>query len=175
MPASYMTSLFVPAGQAATLNQLVRDFPNLVVVDVAQIMAQVQKMMDQVASAVQFVFLFTLAAGLVVLYAAIASTRDEREFETAVMRALGASRRQIAATQFAEFALMGALAGLLASGGASALGYVLALKVLNVPYAGNGWIWLIGTGAGAAGIALAGMLGTRRVLATPPIRVLREA
>ena len=175
MPASYMTSLFVPAGQAATLNQLVHDFPNLVVVDVAQIMAQVQKMMDQVASAVQFVFLFTLAAGLVVLYAAIASTRDEREVETAVMRALGASRRQIAATQFAEFALMGALAGLLAAAGASALGYVLALKVLNVPYTGSAWIWLIGVGAGGTGIALAGMLGTRRVLATPPIRVLREA
>jgi putative ABC transport system permease protein len=174
-PVSYMTSLYVPPGQAATLNELVREFSNLVVVDVAQIMAQVQKMMDQVASAVQFVFLFTLAAGLVVLYAAIASTRDEREYEAAVMRTLGAARRQIAATQFAEFALMGGLAGLLAAAGASALGYVLALKVLNVPYIGNYWIWLIGAGAGSAGIALAGMLGVRRVLATPPIRVLREA
>lgn len=174
-PVSYMTSLYVPPGQAATLNQLVRDFPNLVVIDVAQIMAQVQKMMDQVSNAVQFVFLFTLAAGLAVLYAAIASTRDEREYEVAVMRTLGASRRQIAATQFAEFALMGGLAGLLAAAGASALGYVLALKVVNVPYIGNPWIWLIGVVAGSAGIALAGMLGTRRVLATPPIRVLREA
>ena len=174
-PVSYMTSVFVPPGQAALLNQLVRDFPNIVVIDVAQIMAQVQKMMDQVAGAVQFVFLFTLAAGLAVLYAAIASTRDEREFEAAVMRALGASWRQIAATQFAEFALMGGLAGLLAAGGASALGQVLAVKVLNVPYSGNAWIWLIGVGAGSAGIALAGMLGARRVLATAPIRVLREA
>jgi putative ABC transport system permease protein len=174
-PVSYMTSLYVPPGQAAILNQLVRDFPNLVVIDVAQIMAQVQKMMDQVSNAVQFVFLFTLAAGLVVLYAAIASTRDEREYEVAVMRTLGASRRQIAATQFAEFALMGGLAGLLAAAGASALGYALALKVINVPYIGNPWIWLIGVVAGSAGIALAGMLGTRRVLATPPIRVLREA
>ena len=170
-----MTSLYVPSGQAATLNQLVRDFPNIVVIDVAQIMMQVQKMMDQVASAVQFVFLFTLAAGLVVLYAAIASTRDEREYEAAVMRALGASRRQLAAAQFAEFALMGGLSGLLAAGGASALGHLLAVKVLNVPYSGNAWIWLIGVGAGGAGIALAGMLGTRRVLATAPIRVLREA
>ena len=174
-PVSYMTSLYVPPGQAATLNRMVRDFPNLVVVDVAQIMAQVQKMMDQVASAVKFVFLFTLAAGLVVLYTAIASTGDERAYEAAIMRTLGASRRQIAATQFAEFACMGALAGLLAAAGASALGYVLAVKVLNVPYIGNPWIWLIGVGAGSAGIAAAGMLGTRRVLATPPIRVLREA
>ena len=173
-PVSYMTSLFVPPGQAATLNQLVGEFPNLVVIDVAQIMAQVQKMMDQVASAVQFVFLFTLAAGLLVLYAAIASTRDEREYEAAVMRTLGASRRQIAATQLAEFALMGALAGLLAAAGASALGYTLALKVLNVPYTANHWIWLIGIGAGGAGIALAGMLGARRVLAAPPLQSLRR-
>ncbi|MDB5808294.1 MAG: hypothetical protein JWN94_416 [Betaproteobacteria bacterium] len=173
-PASFMTSLYVPPGQAAMLNELVRDFPNLVVIDVAQIMAQVQKMMDQVASAVQFVFLFTLVAGLLVLYSALASTRDEREYEAAVMRTLGASRRQIAATQFAEFALMGALAGLLAAAGATALGYTLAIKVLNVPYVANHWIWLIGIGAGSIGIAAAGMVGARRVLAAPPLQSLRR-
>ena len=174
-PVSYITSFHVPPGQVATLNAMVREFPNLVVIDIAQIMAQVQKMMDQVSNAVQFVFLFTLAAGLVVLYAAIASTRDEREYEAAVMRTLGASWRQIAATQFAEFALMGALAGLLAAAGASALGYTLALKVLNVPYLGNPWIWPIGIASGAIGIAFAGMLGTRRVLAVPPLQSLRAA
>ena len=174
LPVSYMTSLFVPSAQAAILNELVRDFPNLVVIDVAQIMAQVQKMMDQVTNAVQFVFLFTLAAGLLVLYAAIASTRDEREYEAAVMRTLGASRRQIAATQFAEFSLRGALAGLLAAAGASALGYALALKVLHVPYVANHWIWLIGVVAGSTGIAFAGMLGARRVLAAPPLQSLRR-
>ncbi len=174
LPVSYMTSLFVPSAQAATLNELVRDFPNLIVIDVAQIMAQVQKMMDQVTNAVQFVFLFTLAAGLLVLYAAIASTRDEREYEAAVMRTLGASRRQIAATQFAEFSLMGALAGLLAAAGASVLGYALALNVLHVPYLANHWIWLIGVVAGSTGIAFAGMLGARRVLAAPPLQSLRR-
>ncbi len=174
-PVSHITSFYVPPGQVATLNALVREFPNVVMIDVAQVMAQVQKMMDQVSNAVQFVFLFTLAAGLAVLYAAIVSTGDEREYEAAVMRTLGASRRQIAATQLAEFALIGALAGLLAAGGASALGYALALKVLNVQYIGHPWIWLIGTGCGALGVALAGMLGTRRVLAAPPLQSLRRA
>jgi putative ABC transport system permease protein len=174
-PGSYITSFHVPPGQVTTLNALVREFPNLVMIDVAQIMAQVQKMMEQASNAVQYVFLFTLAAGLVVLYAAIASTRDEREYEAAVMRTLGASRAQIAAAQLAEFALIGGLAGLLAAAGASALGYTLALKVLNVPYLGNPWIWLIGGAGGALGIALAGMLGTRRVLAVPPLQSLRRA
>ena len=173
-PVSYITSFYVPQGQVETLNELVREFPNLVMIDVAQIMTQVQKMMDQVSTAVQFVFLFTLVAGLVVLYAAIASTTDEREYEAAIMRTLGASRRQIAATQFAEFALTGALAGALAAAGASGLGYVLATNVLNVPYLGNTWIWVIGIGAGSAGIALAGMLGTRHVLAVPPLQSLRR-
>jgi putative ABC transport system permease protein len=80
-PVSYITSLYVPQREVTMLNALVGEFPNLVVIDVAQIMAQVQKMMEQVSNAVQFVFLFTLAAGLVVLCAAIASTRDEREYE----------------------------------------------------------------------------------------------
>jgi putative ABC transport system permease protein len=174
-PVSHITSFYSPPGQVATLNALVREFPNVVMIDVAQVMAQVQKMMDQVSSAVQFVFLFTLAAGLAVLYAAILSTGDEREYEAAVMRTLGASRRQIAAAQLAEFALIGALAGLLAAGGASALGYVLALKVLNVPYAGSVWVWLVGAACGAFGVAIAGMLGTRRVLAAPPLQSLRRA
>lgn len=175
LPVSFMTSFYAAPGKTAVLNELVRDFPNLVVIDVDQIMAQVRKMIDQVAAAVQFVFLFTLAAGVLVLYAAIASTNDEREYEAAIMRTLGASRRQVAAAQSAEFVAMGALAGLLAAAGASALGYVLATRVLNVPFAGTPWIWPLGVLAGAAGVAAAGMLGARRVLAAPPLQSLRRS
>ena len=174
-PASFITSFYASAAQAATLNQLVREFPNLVVIDVAQVMAQVQHMMDQVAGAVQFVFLFTLAAGLAVLYAAIASTRDEREYEAAVMRVLGARRGQILSLQLAEFALIGALAGLLAAAGASALGYVLAHRLLHVPYVNSPWIWPLGVVSGALGIAAGGPLGVRRVLGAPPLQALRKA
>ncbi len=174
-PVSYITSFYAPPDAATLLGELVREFPNVVMIDVAQLMGQVQKMMDQVVQALRFVFLFTLAAGLTVLYAAIASTGDEREYEAAVMRTLGASRRQIAATHFAEFAVTGALAGLLAACGASALGYALAVKLLNVSYLADPWIWPIAIGGGAAGIAAAGMLGTRRVLRAPPLASLRRA
>ena len=174
-PVTYITSFHLPPRATQTLSDLVREFPNLLVIDVAQVMAQVQKMMTQVSKAIQFVFLFTLLAGLVVFYAAIAGTQDERIQQAAIMRALGARRAQLARAHLAEFALIGALAGLIAAAGASGLGYVLAVKVLNVNYNWSPLAWLAGVVLGAAGVALAGHLGTRRVLATPPLQALRES
>ncbi|MBM3343137.1 MAG: FtsX-like permease family protein [Betaproteobacteria bacterium] len=173
-PVSYVTSFHLPPRNGALLNALVQQFPNFLVIDVAQVMVQVQKMITQVSKAVQFVFLFTLAAGLVVFYAAMASTQDDRIQQAAVMRTLGASRAQLNRAHLTEFAVIGALAGLIAAAGASGLGYVLAAKVLNVPYNLSPLAWFAGIVFGAVGIAIAGYLGTRRVLATPPLRVLRE-
>jgi putative ABC transport system permease protein len=173
-PVSYVTSFHLPPRNAEWLNALIKQFPNLLVIDVAQVMAQVQKMITQVSKAVQFVFLFTLLAGLVVFYAAIASTQDDRIQQAAIMRTLGASRVQLTRAHLAEFAVIGALAGLIAAAGASGLGYVLAVKVLNLSYNFSPLAWAAGVICGSAGLAIAGYLGTRRVLATPPMRVLRE-
>jgi len=172
-PASYVTSLHLPPERSVLMDDLVRRFPNLLVIDVAAILAQVQRMMDQVVKAIEFVFLFSIVAGLLVLFAALASTHDEREFDTAVMRTLGASSRQLRAIQAAEFALVGALAGLLAAVGASAIGYVLAERVLNLPYSVNPWVWLVGLFIGAVGVMTAGLVGTAKVLRTPPMQVFR--
>lgn len=173
-PASHVTSFHLPPERAGVLNDLVRSFPNMLVIDVAAIVTQVQKIMDQVVSAVEFVFLFTLASGLVVLFAALASTQDERVFEAAIMRALGASRRQLAKAQAAEFAAIGALAGLLAAAGASVLAFVVADRVLHLPYVGSPAVWAIGMVCGAAGVLLLGMLGTRGALNAPPLATLRR-
>lgn len=94
--------------------------------------------------------------------------------QAAVMRTLGASSAQLTRAHLAEFAVIGALAGLIAAAGASGLGYVLAVKVLNVSYNFSPLAWVTGVVCGSAGIALAGYIGTRHVLATPPVRVLRE-
>jgi len=163
-----------PPQRAPLLNELVQAFPNLLLIDVARIMAQVQRMMDQVARAVQFLFLFTLLAGLMVLYAAISGTLDERLYQATIMRTLGASRMQIARANLAEFASIGALAGLLAAAGANALGLVLAMKVLNLSYGFNGAMWLIGIVGSTLGIATAGHLGTRAVLRIAPLKVLQR-
>ena len=173
-PATYITAFHLSAQRTETLNALVQAFPNLLLIDVARIMAQVQNMMDQVARAVQFVFFFTLLAGLVVLYAAISGTLDERLYQASIMRTLGASRAQIARANLAEFAVLGALAGLLAAAGANALGMVIAAKVLNLSYGFSATAWLVGIAGSVCGIAAAGYLGTRRVLVTAPLKVLQR-
>ncbi len=173
-PVSYVSSFYLPPGNAALLNAIVQRFPNFLLIDVAQVMTQVQNLINQVARAVQFVFLFTLAAGLIVLYAAIASTQDERLYQATIMRTLGASRGQLLRANLAEFAVIGALAGVMAAAGANALGAILAQKVINVGYAFSLDTWAVGIACSMAGIVAAGYLGTRRVVAIAPLRVLRD-
>ena len=172
-PATYVTSFHLEGGRAELLTALVKAFPNIVLIDVAQVLSQVRRMLDQAALGVRFVFLFTLAAGLVVLYAAVASTQDERLYQAAIMRTLGASRGQISRAHLAEFGLTGAAAGFVAAAGASGLAYFIAHRFLHLAYAPDPWVWLIGICGGALGVAAAGYLGTRQVLAAPPLTVLR--
>lgn len=173
-PATFITSFYLPPGQEKFANALVREFPNFLLIDVSALLAQVQRIIAQVAGAVQFVFLFTLAAGLIVLYAALAASQDERMQEAALMRTLGASRRQVLAVHAAEFAAIGAAAGLLAALGASILGWALAERVLHLPYQANAGVWLAGLAGGIAGVVLFGLVGTRTVLRAPPLRTLRQ-
>jgi putative ABC transport system permease protein len=172
-PASFITSFHLPAEQAAFGNELVAAFPNLTLIDVAAVLRQVQSVMDQLAAAVQFVFLFALLAGVVVLFAALESTHDEREYELAVMRTLGARNRQLRSALLAEFAALGAVAGLLAGAGAVAIGWALARFVFDLDYTPSLLTPLAGLALGTAGVTLAGYLGTRRTLRTPALQSLR--
>ncbi|MBC7624052.1 MAG: ABC transporter permease [Aeromicrobium sp.] len=172
-PASYITSFHLAPGNEALVTGLIRQFPNLSVIDLTAIMNQVRIITDQVANAVSFVFMFALAAGLVVLYAAIATTQDERVFDAAVMRTLGANRRQMVILQLAEFLAIGLMAGLIASVGAMSLAAVLSERVLSVPYVINWWIPVIGVLGGGLGIAVAGLIGTRKAVDSPPLATIR--
>ncbi len=175
LPKTYVAGVRADTGNAAWLTALVREYPNVLVIDVGEILRQVQSIMDQVARAVEFVFLFTLVGGVLVLEAAIAATQDERRYDAAILRTLGASERQLSAAQVAEFLALGALAGLLAAAGATAIGYVLADRVFQIPFAWNPALWLIGIVGAAACIAVAGWLGTRSTLRQPPLAALRES
>lgn len=175
MPVTYLGAVRVPQGpQSITwLASLVQQYPNVLAIDVGEIIRQVQTIMDQVARAVEFVFLFTLVGGLLVLQSAIAATQDERRFDAAILRTLGASQAQLRAAQVAEFLVLGALAGLLAAAGATAIGYVLSDRVFHIPFAWNPLVWLYGFGGGALVVTLAGWLGTRDTARHPPLEVIR--
>ena len=173
MPTSFVTSFYLEAKQEKILNDLVRTFPNLSVIDVAAIMTHFRAMTDQVSKAVQLVFLFTVLAGLVVLYAAISTTLDERIFESAIMRTVGASRRHLLTAQLAEFSALGFASGLLGSLGACALAYALSRYLLHVPFTFNPTIILLGIAAGTVGVSIAGMLGMRGTLDRPPLDIIR--
>ena len=130
--------------------------------------------MDRVSLAVEFIFLFTLMAGLAVLYAAIQSNQDERRFENAVLRTLGASRKTLMMGLFAEFILLGALSGLLAGLSATSLAWLLAKTVFKFEYSFDLGVVFIGVVLGTIIVVIAGLLGTRSVIALPPIQTLRN-
>ena len=174
LPKTYIAAVRADGANPAWLTGFVREFPNVLVIDVATLLREVQTIMDEVARAVEFVFLFTLAGGVLVLEAAIAATQDERRFDAAVLRTLGASERQLSAAQVAEFLALGALAGLLAAAGATAVAYVLSDRVFQIPFAWNPQLWLIGIAGAALCVAVAGWLGTRSTLRQPPLAVLRQ-
>jgi putative ABC transport system permease protein len=173
-PASWVTSLYLNAEQKRQLSDLVKRFPNVTVIDVAAIMDRVRNIMDRVVLAVEFIFLFTILAGLAVLYAAIQANQDERRFENAVLRTLGARKPVLLRGLIAEFITLGALAGLLAGLAATALAWVLAAQVFHFPYQFNPMIGLVGIGMGIAVVGIAGVLGTRTVLTQPPVVSLRQ-
>ena len=148
LPQTYVASVFVPTEKRPLLNQFVRTFPAVTLLDLEVILGQVRMVIDRASLAVEYVFLFTLAAGIVVLLAAIQATRDERRFESALLHTLGASRRKILQGIAVEFIALGGLAGILAALGATFVGYVLAEQVFELDYVINPYLWLIGVLAG---------------------------
>ena len=168
-----ITSVHLDAQQRPMLSEFVRSFPEVTTIDLDAILAQVRNVMDKASLAVQYVFGFTLLAGITVLLAAIQSTRDERRYESAMLRTLGASRLTVLQGVAAEFTVLGLLAGVLAAAGASAAGYFLATRVFGLKYSPDPLVWLVGLVAGAALVGISGTLATRSVVNHPPMTTLR--
>ncbi|TCP12660.1 putative ABC transport system permease protein [Crenobacter luteus] len=173
-PASYITSFRLPADEEAFASRMVERLPNLTVIDVGVILDEVRGVVERLAQAVEAMFVLALAAGVLVLWAALTATRDERLFDVALLRALGASRRQLKSVLLAELACLGGLAGLLAGLGAMALGSVAALQLFKLPFFANPWLPLLGLALGTVVVALAGWPLLRKVARTAPMTVLRR-
>ena len=170
---TYMTSAYFTPGSARSLAALAHRFPSVSIFDIDELLNQVRSVLDKAALAVQSVFVFTLLAGLTVLLAAVQSSRDERRYESAMLRTLGASRGTVVQGVLAEFATLGSLSGLLAALGASVAAWFLTTQWLDLRYTFEWLPWVEGVLGGALLVAAGGWLATRSVIDQPPLSTLR--
>jgi len=174
LPQTYITSIHVATQRGDAISRLVRQFRNLTIIDTGIVLSQLRSLLDQVSRAVQFVFVFALVAGVLVLYAALSASQDERGHEAALVRAFGAIRRQLWLAHLVELSMLGSMAGLLAGLGASAIGWLLAHQVLHFDYRVGPWPFVAGALLGTLCAMAGGVLALRRVTATPALAILRE-
>jgi len=174
-PATYITSLYTDEDQRGVVLDLMRKFPSVTAIDLDAVLSQVRDVMDKAALAVQAVFVFTLLAGLTVLWAAVQATRDERRYESAMLRTFGASKKRVLSGVATEFVAIGLLAGILAAAGASLAGYLLATELFELEYHFSMLLWLAGPLAGMLFVGSSGMAATWRVITHAPVSVLRAA
>jgi putative ABC transport system permease protein len=172
-PATFVASTYAPNREV--MLEVSRRFPSVTVIDLESVLEQVRSIMDRAALAVQYVFLFTLLAGVVVLLAAVQATREERRFEVALLRTLGASRRRVLAALVVEFVSLGVLAGLLASVIAQGVAYLLATRVFELEFAFDPIVIGAGLVGGGVLVGLSGVLATYSVVRQPPAGVLAQA
>lgn len=172
-PASYITSFHLAPGREALLAEMVRHFPSITVIDVSAIMQQVREIMQRGSQAVEYVFLFTLAAGLLMLYAGIQASRELRRQESVVLRTLGMQRKGLIGAAAIEFITLGLLAGSLASLCATITGWFIATEVFGFPFQANPWTALIGILGSGFTIGLAGIIATWPLTIQPPLRMLQ--
>ena len=172
-PATYMTSFHLTRDQKPFLNDLLSKFPTITVLEVDAIIEQVQRIVDRVTQAVELILGLVLASGCLVLLASIQASRDAREAEHALIRALGGTQRLIRGALTIEFAVLGGMAGLVAVFGAEITVAVLHLKVFQLPVTLHPGLWIVAPLASALLIGGVGLIGTQRLIATPPMLVLR--
>lgn len=174
-PATFVASLKIQDQDKDVLLTLVRSHPTVSVIDLDAILAQVKSIIDKASLAIQAVFVFTLAAGIAVLFAAVQSTIDERRFESAMLRALGVRRRTVLSGVLTEFAALGFAAGLLAAAGASILAAIVAVQLFELDYSFNVTLWVAGLLGGVGLVCASGYVAARGAINAPPTDVLRAA
>jgi putative ABC transport system permease protein len=173
-PASYITSLYLPRDHNDKIKAVIKRFPNITDIDVDALIAQVRRVLNKVNSALQFIFIFTVAAGIVVLWAALNSSRAERRKEIAVLRVLGAKSRDIRSGFVAEFVLLGFLSGLVGASAAAGFGYGLSRFVFDLPYQANVLLWVAGATLAVTMVVGASFMAIRGDLKSVPWQTLRE-
>jgi len=173
-PTTYMTSFFLAENQKNLLAGWLKKYPAITVLEVDQILKQFKTILEQLTKAINLLLYFALAAGFTVLFAAVYATLDQRIYEGALMRTLGARRGFLRVTHIIEFCLLGGLAGVLAAITAEAILYAFYTRVMHIDYQPSFYLWAVLPVIGVVSVGLAGYWGVREVVRVPPLRVLRR-
>lgn len=173
-PVTYLTSFYLPADQKAFLNEFIRRFPTVVVIEMDQVLEQIRTIVDRVSSAIEWVLSLIVISALLVLLASVQSSLDSRFRESAILRTLGASRRLVLGSLLVEFCALGLLAGAMAALAGELALYYLQTVVLQMDYVLHPWMWLAGPVLGAVIIGFAGFFSCRSVVNAPPMRILHS-
>lgn len=174
-PGTFLTSFYLPDSKKAVLNQLVKKFPAVTILEVDLILKQFKTILKQLTEAINYLLYFALLAGFTVLFSAIYSTLDKRIYESALLRTFGANRGLLRTSHLIEFTLLGFVSGCLAVFISEALLFVLYAKALNMDYQPTYYLWLALPIIGALAVGIIGCWGVRHVANTPPLAVLRES
>ena len=173
-PSSFISSMYLDKSENQILKELQINYPTVSVVDLDPILQQVRQVITKVSIAVQAVFIFTLIAGITVLFSAVHSTIDERKFEGALLRAVGMKKRNVIISLLSEFSAIGLSAGILAASGASILAWQIASRFFEISYIFNLSLWLAGIVCGVVLVSLFGYIASRDAIKSPPVNVLRN-
>ena len=171
---TYMTSFFLPASLKSRLGSLIRQFPNVTLIEVEMILRHLRMILKQASFAVEYVLILALLAGVTVLMAAVRSSIDDRIYQGALLRALGARRRVVAVSQWIEFTLLGLFAGVLAVWVTETLAWLLYVQVFDIEYRLHLPLWWMVPLLGGLLTGVSGYLSTRGVLRKSPVIVFRE-
>lgn len=173
-PSTYMTSFFLPTDQKIFLNELLRSYPTMTVIEVDAVIKQIKAIISQVTLAIELVLILIMVSGALVLLASIQASMDERFKQHAILRTLGASQKLVMGSLIIEFCALGLFAGVLATVGAELTVFGLKEEIFNLPYSVNFELWFMGPALGMVLIGVLGTFATKSVVNTPPLVVLRN-
>ncbi len=174
LPVAYLNSIYLDKDPAGVMKKLATEYPAVSILDLRPLLKQIRDIMDKGALAIEAVFLFTLLAAVLVTLGAVLISREERAQEIAVLRTLGASRRQVLLGVLAEFGLMGLISGLVAASLASITGYLVAIRLFALAPVFNPLLWLTGLSIGVFTLLVVGYFSTRNLLDQPPLAIINR-
>jgi len=173
-PRTNMTSLYIPPQQKLLVNDLLRQYPTVQVIELDKIIDRIRSIVSQVTSGLEVMTLLILSCGVLVMFAAVSLSMSERLQESAILRTLGSSRRLILGIQWVEFSVLGLMAGLLAAIGAEAAVAMLQRFMFDLPFSWHPWLWLVGPVAGGLLVGVLGVGYSRKAVTQPPLQVLNS-